>query len=84
MRLIKTLAIKATDKKHIVNFGASSAISSGILNILTIFGNIPFHILNSGTPFLYSITDIDRMGVKLNNIDNLLIQRDIKVPIIRK
>ena len=73
IRLIKTLTIEATNKKHTVNFGASSAISSGILNILMIFGNIPFYILNSGILFLYSITDIDRIGIKLDNIDNLLI-----------
>ena len=84
MRLIKTLTIKTIDKKHIVNFSVGSAISSSILNIPIIFGNILFYILNSGTPFLYSITDIDRIDIKLNNIDNLLIQGDIKVPIIRK
>ena len=84
MRLIKTLTIEITNKKYIVNFGAGSATSSGILNILMIFGNIPFHVLNSSTPFLYSIIDIDRMGVKLDNINNLLIKGDIKVLIIRK
>ena len=84
MRLIKTLTIETTDKKHTVNFGASSAISSGLLNIPTIFRNITFYILNSSTPFLYSIMDIDRIGVKLNNINNLFPQRDTKVPIIRK
>ena len=73
IRLIKTLTIEATNKKHTVNFGVSFTISSGILNIPIIFGNIPFYILNSGTPFLYSITDIDRIGVKLDNINNLLI-----------
>ena len=73
IRLIKSLTIESTDKQHTINFGAGSAISFGILNVLTIFGNIPFHVLNSSTPFLYSIMDIDRIGVKLDNIDNLLI-----------
>ncbi|KAG5957070.1 hypothetical protein E4U58_006294, partial [Claviceps cyperi] len=37
-----------------------------------------FHVLSSATPFLYSIADMDRMGVKLDNIENLLIQGEKK------
>ena len=84
MRLIKILTIETTNKKHIVNFSAGFTISFSILNIPMIFGNIPFYIFNSSIPFLYSITDINRIGIKLNNINNLLIQGDTKVPIIRK
>jgi len=35
-------------------------------------------------PFLYYIQDIDRMGVKLDNLANVLIQGIKIVPIVRK
>ncbi|UQC76829.1 uncharacterized protein CLUP02_18344, partial [Colletotrichum lupini] len=52
--------------------------------INTPFGNITFYVLLTNTPFLYYLRDIDKLRVYFNNINNLLIKRDIIVPIIYK
>ena len=36
------------------------------------------------TPFLFCLQDMDRMGVKLENLANVLIQGEKVVPIVRK
>ena len=43
-----------------------------------------FYIILANTLFLFYIRDIDKLGVKLNNLKNILIQGDNWVPIIRK
>ncbi|KAI3540519.1 hypothetical protein CSPX01_08181, partial [Colletotrichum filicis] len=52
--------------------------------ISTLFNNITFYILLINTPFLYYLRDINKLGIYFNNINNLLIKRDIIVLIIYK
>ncbi|UQC80359.1 uncharacterized protein CLUP02_05842, partial [Colletotrichum lupini] len=52
--------------------------------INTLFNNIIFYILLINTPFLYYLRDIDKLRVYFNNINNLLIKRDIIILIIYK
>jgi hypothetical protein len=43
-----------------------------------------FYIFFTNTLFLFYFQDIDRIGVKLNNFQNILIQGNKTIPIIRK
>ncbi|KAK1498816.1 hypothetical protein CABS01_10591, partial [Colletotrichum abscissum] len=52
--------------------------------ISTLFNNITFYILLTNTPFLYYLKDINKLRVYFNNINNLLIKRDIIILIIYK
>jgi hypothetical protein len=83
MRMMPSLKIEEAPVTTI-RFGAGSALSIGIIRVPTVFGNITFHVLPTATPFLFSITDMDRMYVRLDNLTNRLIQGDITVPVIRQ
>ncbi|OWT43021.1 polyprotein [Pochonia chlamydosporia 170] len=83
MRIMPSLKIKDAPATTI-HFGAGSASSLGSIRVPTVFGNITFHVLPTATPFLFSITDMDRMYVRLDNLTNRLIQGDITVPVIRQ
>lgn len=67
-----------------INFGKGSAPSNSSITIPTIFGKIRFRVLLAHTPFLFSITDMDRLFVRLDNLTNRLIQGDLSVPVTRK
>jgi hypothetical protein len=82
-RLQPSLKINEAEK-HKVKFGAGSGTTIGVLRMPTILGIINFHVLLTPTPFLFSITDMDKMGVKLDNLRNVLIQGEKEIPIIRR
>jgi hypothetical protein len=65
-------------------FGKGEVISIGIIQVSTPLGNIIFHVLPTNTPFLYCLQDIDRIKVKLDNIQNILVQNKKIIPIVRK
>ncbi|KAI3529550.1 hypothetical protein CSPX01_15448, partial [Colletotrichum filicis] len=52
--------------------------------VSTLFSNITFYILLTNTPFLYYLRDINKLRVYFNNINNLLIKRNVIVLIIYK
>ncbi|KAI3551618.1 hypothetical protein CSPX01_00960, partial [Colletotrichum filicis] len=52
--------------------------------INTLFSNIIFYILLINTPFLYYLRNINKLRVYFNNINNLLIKKDIIILIIYK
>jgi hypothetical protein len=70
--------------QYTIRFGKGEAISQGVVTVPTPIGSIPFHVVPANTPFLLCINDIDRIGVKLDNLKNVLIQGNKKIPIIRK
>jgi hypothetical protein len=43
-----------------------------------------FHMLPTNTPFLFCLQDIDRIGIKLNNFQNILIQGNKTILVVRK
>ena len=69
---------------HHIRFGKGSAVSKGVVRVKTPVGDIPFHVVPANTPFLYCLQDMDRMGVKLDNLSNTLIQGTKIIPIVRK
>jgi len=67
---------------HRIRFGKGSAIAKGTVNVETPLGRITFHVVPANTPFLYCIQDMDKMGVKLDNLANVLIQGTKVIPIV--
>ena len=55
-----------------------------MIRVPTPFGDIDFHIVPTNTPFLMCIQDMDRMKIKFDNLSNVLIQGEKRVPIVRK
>ena len=49
-----------------------------------LLGEIKFYIVTADTLFLYYLNDIDKIGVTLNNLQNILIQGKKRVAVIRK
>ena len=69
---------------HKIRFGKGSATTLGTTQVRTPIGTITFHVVPAFTPFLLSLRDMDRLGVKLDNLTNELIQGNKRIPIIRK
>ena len=62
-----------TAGQHKIRFRKGEALSQGTVNVPTPLGSITFHVVPADTPFLLYIQDIDRIGVKLDNLENVLI-----------
>jgi hypothetical protein len=56
-----------------IRFSKGTAISLGTIRVQTPLGYITFYIIPINTLFLFYIRDIDKLGVKLNNLKNILI-----------
>jgi hypothetical protein len=67
-----------------IKFGAREVLFLGIIQVDTQLGNIMFHVLPTNTLFLFYLQDIDRIGVKLDNLQNILIQGNKTIPVVRK
>jgi hypothetical protein len=65
-------------------FGKGTVTSLGIIRVQTPLGYITFYIIPVNTPFLFCIKNMDKLGIKLNNFENMLVQRDSWVPIVCK
>ena len=59
--------------QYTIYFSKGTAISLSIIRVQTPLGYITFYIIPINTPFLFYIKDIDKLGVKLNNLKNILI-----------
>ena len=56
-----------------IYFSKSTTVSFSIIRVQTPLGYITFHIILINTPFLFYIKNINKLGVKLNNLKNMLI-----------
>jgi hypothetical protein len=66
-----------------IQFGIGSASSIGSVTIKTPIRKIEFHVLETDTPFLLCIDDMDALGVYYNNVDNMLVTPERTFPVIR-
>jgi len=62
-----------TAGQHKIKFSKGEAISQGTATVNTPIRLITFYIVPANTPFLFCIQDIDKLGVKLDNLENVLI-----------
>lgn len=70
-----------------IRFGNGDPIESvGTTDIRTPIGTITFHILPTATPFLFCLEDMDKMGVLLDNVDNIIVRKSdgLTLPVTRK
>ena len=70
--------------QYIICFGKGTAISFSTIRVQTPLGCITFYVVPTNTPFLFYIGDMDKLGIKLNNFKNVLIQGDNRVPVVCK
>jgi len=56
-----------------IRFSKGTMISLGTIRVQTPLGYITFYIIPINTLFLFCIKDIDKLGVRLNNLKNVLI-----------
>ena len=68
LRLDRTVA-----RDHRIRFKKGSIITKGIVTVETPLRPITFYIILENILFLYYIQDMDRMGVKLDNLENVFI-----------
>jgi len=59
--------------QYIIRFSKGTIISLSIIRVQTPLGCITFHVIPINTPFLFYIKDIAKLGIKLNNLKNMLI-----------
>jgi len=59
--------------QYIIRFSKGTIISLSTIKVQIPLGYITFYIIPANTPFLFYIQDIDKLGVKLNNLKNMLI-----------
>jgi hypothetical protein len=67
-----------------IRFGKGMATVKGTVQVPTPLGVIKFYVVPTNTPFLLCLQDMDAMGVRFDNLRNILIQGDKVVPIVRK
>ena len=69
-----------------IRFGDGTPLESlGTMTVNTPFGPVDFHVMESDTPFLMSLKDMDRLGVYLNNTTNQLVCKNgVTVQVDRK
>lgn len=86
MKLDPRLSLERPDRVHQIKFGKGTASTENVLNVPTPFGTISFYVVPANTPALYCVTDMTKMGVKYDNLKDLLIQpRSGKIiPVVRK
>ena len=56
-----------------IRFSKGTIISLGTIRVQTPLGYITFYIIPTNTLFLFYIRDINKLGVKLNNLKDILI-----------
>jgi hypothetical protein len=74
----------STAEQQTIRFGKGTATSLGTIDVPTPIGVIIFHVVPANTPFLLCLQDMDRMRVKLDNLQNVLIQDKKMIPVVRK
>lgn len=84
LQLKPSLKIDPFSEGRTITFGKGSAPVIGTLQVPTPVGTILFHVVPLNTPFLFCLQDMDRLQVMYDNLQNILIQGDRIVPILRK
>jgi hypothetical protein len=74
----------STAGEHTIRFGKGSAVNLGTASVCTPIGTIDFYVVPTNTPFLLCLADMDKLGVKLDNLSNTLVQGQKRIPIVRK
>ena len=80
-----TVIDKSTAGQHRIRFGDNpECVSLGDVKVNTPFGDINFAVMPTNTPFLLCLADMDRHGIYLNNVANVLVHKSTSYPVVRK
>lgn len=83
-RRIPTVELLPSDVEP-VRFGSGPSVHAlGSANVKTPIGDIEFHIVPTDTPFLICLQDMDRLGIRYDNLTNTLQRGNIIVPVARE
>jgi hypothetical protein len=66
-----------------ITFGIGKTSSMGIINVNTPIGMVTFHVVDADVPFLLCLQDLDRLGAKYDNLANVIVQGNMRTPVIR-
>jgi hypothetical protein len=85
-RLMPSVHIDKTKAgSHRIRFRDNlECVSLGDVKVNTPIGEIDFAVMPTNTPFLLCLADMDRYGIYLNNVDNVLVHQGKEYPIVRK
>ncbi|KAF1350556.1 hypothetical protein EJ07DRAFT_169093 [Lizonia empirigonia] len=76
---------ESTVGRHRIRFGDNpECLSLGDVKVETPLGVILFAVMPTNTPFLLCLADMDRHGIYLNNVNNVLVHESREYPIVRK
>jgi hypothetical protein len=64
-------------------FGIGSTTSIGSITTDSPIGTIEFHIVHTGTPFLLCLQDMDKLGVYVDNLRNVIVGKSTEIPVTR-
>lgn len=73
---------KAGEIKVRFGIGETSSIGSAMISLP--IGYVEFHIVNADIPFLLCLGDMDRLQVRFDNLNNVLIQDGKAHPVTRR
>lgn len=75
-----------TPGKQNISFGGQGTKGSlSTVQMQNPLGTITYYILDTPTPFLFSLADADKVGAYFNNILNVIIRKDgHTIPVVRK
>ena len=62
-----------TARSNRIRFSKGTATVKGVVQVLTPLGTITFYVVPTNTLFLMCLQDIDAIGVRFNNLKNILI-----------
>ncbi|POS85644.1 hypothetical protein EPUL_002314 [Erysiphe pulchra] len=84
MREFNTTIDVSTAGHFNAHFRIGSTNSVGTLIVISSFGTIPFQVLETDTPFILCVQDMDKLRVYLNNLkDELVVQVGSSIPVVR-
>jgi hypothetical protein len=66
-----------------VQFSVGSATLISTTNVCTPVGQVEFYVVNTSTPFLLYLADIDKLRVYYDNIRDVLVTPTKEVPVTR-
>ena len=81
-KIIETVINLAKAKAVNVQFNIKSILFIKFITITISIDQIKFHVIKADTFFLLCLTDLDRLNVYYNNINNTLIWEKTKTSII--
>jgi hypothetical protein len=84
MKLDPTIQINRTDVPETLRFGKGTTTTERFVTVRTPIREVKFWVVETDTPLLMCIQDMDRLGIQFDNLTNVIVQGKKKVPVVRK